>query len=146
MLRAEVGWSVNGIQGVEAHRKLYDGLSPLIFRVPNCVLRHLWPDRGFAMHYFVLFEITRPEEAPVAEGLGGQIAASYNTRGGFNFDQGGVQTSKACNTGVDWFYVAQAALNAKYFRHFENNLKQWKDHVQQKSKDRKVSPFEAENS
>ena len=140
MVRAEVGWSICGHRRAGEHNKLTQ-LSPAIFRIAYCVLQHLFPTRGFRMHQYVLFEITREDEAAIGESIASHLAGSYLKYGGFNVSQAGITVGKVWSASINWKSVALCALNADYFKNFEQNMKRWKENQATRIAEVKVGSF-----
>ncbi|KAK4954020.1 hypothetical protein LTR10_008624 [Elasticomyces elasticus] len=122
MFRTEIGWTKEWPNRAQTHRRLYPA-SPPIFRLVQCAVAALFPNRGFRMHQFAIFEITRPEEALIGESIATHLAAGYITYGGFNVDTAGVTASRILtDRTVDWVQVSTDAIKSSYFRHYQINL------------------------
>lgn len=87
MLKGEVGWTVSCYDRCREHRQMTK--SPEVFQLARLVAQHLFPDQDFKLHQFVLFDVVQEEEASVGESIGSQMAAAYESYGGFNVDQAG---------------------------------------------------------
>lgn len=123
MFRAEAGWTINDSLRGSDHTDMTSS-SPLLLRLTQCVLQYLFPDRGFRLHQFVLFDIVREEEAAIGESIASHIAATYARYGGFNFAQAGIHC-KVWTSGLDWRSIAIASRERGAFDFMQSNLTAW---------------------
>lgn len=125
----EAGWGTNPSLRAYQHSSI-SALSPDVFRLSQCILRHLFPARGFRLYQYVLFDITREEEAAISESVATHLVAGYAKYGGFNFDTAGVKC-RVWNVGSsDWRLQAHYAMQNGRFVNLKKNVESWEKHIE----------------
>ena len=121
MFKPETGWACHGYRRCHEHKTLTS--SPDVFRLAQLLLSYLFPDKGFKLHQYMVFDVLDVDHADIGESIGSQIGASYSTYGGFNAAQAGISVTSAKKmTGGDWITVRRNAIQKNYMRYFKGNI------------------------
>ncbi|KAK3643616.1 hypothetical protein LTR56_010126 [Elasticomyces elasticus] len=92
---AEVGYSINMLRRMRAHRKLVPKTSPPLFQFMFSLLNVLFPEKQFKIFPQVVFRATTPQQVPTGESIASHLCASYEAYGGFNSTQAGLSVTSS---------------------------------------------------
>lgn len=123
----ETGWSIYGSLRCTHHFKR-DKSSPDHFRLAQLILLHLFPNRGFQLHQYILFHVFEVNQAPIGESIGTLLCGGYAKDGGFNSVAAGVQVTDVVKpVTTQWLQHRTSEVCKECIATIQRNADSWTD-------------------